>query len=154
MLSLTSGLSASQQEIEELQRVFLLLDKDNSGTLNVDELQNITQTEFGKQFIGMTKNDWEEVIKSCDMNGNGVIDFQEFISACLNRKVLVDQNDVRKAFQIIDANKDGKVTKQDFEQLFNSHKKYGGRNMDCKLWEELLMEADKDGDGVITFDDF
>jgi Ca2+-binding EF-hand superfamily protein len=46
------------------------------------------------------------------------------------------------------------VTKQDFEQLFNSHKKYGGRNMDCKLWEELLKEADKDGDGVITFDDF
>jgi calcium-dependent protein kinase len=90
VLSLTSGLSASQQEIEELQRVFLLLDKDNSGTLNVDELQNITQTEFGKQFQGMTKNDWEEVIKSCDMNGNGVIDFQEFISACLNRKVLVD----------------------------------------------------------------
>jgi len=23
----------------------------------------------------MTKKDWEQVIKSCDMNGNGVIDF-------------------------------------------------------------------------------
>jgi hypothetical protein len=46
------------------------------------------------------------------------------------------------------------VTKQDFEKVFNSHKKYGGRNMDGDLWEELLKETGKDGDGVITFDDF
>jgi Ca2+-binding EF-hand superfamily protein len=48
VLSLISGLSAPKEEIEELQRVFLLLDKDNSGTLNVEELQRITETEFGK----------------------------------------------------------------------------------------------------------
>jgi calcium-dependent protein kinase len=102
----------------------------------------------------MTKEDWNLVIKSCDMNGNGVIDFQEFISACLNRKALVNNTEIRKAFQIIDANKDGQVSKQDFEQVFNSHKKYGGKNMDGQLWEELLEEADKNGDGVISFDDF
>ena len=39
-------------------------------------------------------------------------------------------------------------------QVFNSHKKYGGRNMDEQLWKELLEEADKNRDGVISFDDF
>lgn len=75
MLSLVSGLSATKEELEELQREFLRLDKDNSGTLNIEELQKITESEFGKQFKNMTTEDWRLVIKSCDMNGNGVIDF-------------------------------------------------------------------------------
>ena len=29
------------------------------------------------------------------MNGDGVIDFQEFISACVDRKALVHKKDVR-----------------------------------------------------------
>lgn len=32
--------------------------------------------------------DWDEIIEQCDYNGDGVIDFQEFISACIDRKVL------------------------------------------------------------------
>lgn len=32
--------------------------------------------------------DWDEIIDQCDYNGDGVIDFQEFMSACIDRKVL------------------------------------------------------------------
>jgi Ca2+-binding EF-hand superfamily protein len=46
----------------------------------------------------MKSEDWEKVIMECDMNGDGVIDFQEFISACVDRKVLVHKKDVRQAF--------------------------------------------------------
>lgn len=31
---------------------------------------------------------WDEIIEHCDFNGDGVIDFQEFMSACIDRKVL------------------------------------------------------------------
>jgi Ca2+-binding EF-hand superfamily protein len=55
--------------------VFLRLDEDHSGTLNVRELQKITDSEFGKQFKDMTQADWAEVIRSCDMNGDQEIDF-------------------------------------------------------------------------------
>lgn len=58
--------------------------------------------------------DWEEIIQECDLNGDGVIDFQEFISACLDRKALVHKDDLKKAFQIIDHDKDGQVSLQDF----------------------------------------
>jgi len=36
-----------------------------------------------------------------------VIDFQEFISACIDRKVLKNQGDVKMAFKLLDTNKDG-----------------------------------------------
>lgn len=75
MLSLVSGLSASKQEIEEIQREFLRLDKGNRGTLSLDDIKNITESEFGKKYQNMTCQDWEQVIQECDMNGDGVIDF-------------------------------------------------------------------------------
>ncbi len=60
------------------------------------------------------------------MDGDGVIDFQDFISVCLDRKALIDKNKLRMAFSIIDANKDGMLTYSDFQSLFNSYDQYGG----------------------------
>jgi hypothetical protein len=39
--------------------------------------------------------DWPTIIDCCDYNGDGVIDFQEFISACIDRKVL--SNNTRRS---------------------------------------------------------
>jgi calcium-dependent protein kinase len=95
--------------------------------------------------------DWDAVITECDYNNDGVIDFQEFISACIDRKVLSNKQDVKIAFRILDTNKDGTISLEDFDDLFNS---YGGAKMDNEIWTNLLAEADKNGDGVVSFDEF
>ena len=51
-------------------------------------------------------------------------------------------------------NKDGEITLDDFKQLFNSYDQYGGKQMDEELWKHLLMEADRSGDGKVTFEEF
>jgi Ca2+-binding EF-hand superfamily protein len=121
----------------------LRLDRDKSGTLNRIELEEMTDPKLTKKY----NIDWPTIIDCCDYNGDGVIDFQEFISACIDRKVLSNQDDVRKAFKIMDTNADGTLSLDDFDDLFNS---YGGAKMDTKLWDTLLMEADKNGDGVVS----
>ena len=73
------------------------------------------------------------------------------MSACIDRRVLNNKEDIRIAFKILDANKDGTISLDDFDDLFNS---YGGAKMDEDIWENLLMEADKNGDGVVSFDEF
>ena len=95
--------------------------------------------------------DWDDIIQVCDYNGDGVIDFQEFISACIDRKVLSNKSDVKVAFRILDTNKDGTITLEDFDDLFNS---YGGSKMDNDVWGNLLAEADKNGDGKVSFEEF
>lgn len=85
------------------------------------------------------------------MNGDGVIDFQEFISACLDRKALVHKEDLVKAFQIIDHDKDGQVSREDFQQLFRGKT---GAQLDESMWDQLLKEADKNGDGTIGYEEF
>lgn len=48
---------------------------------------------------------------------------------------------LKRAFQVIDVDKDGHITYDDFHNLFNTHDKYAGRRFDRELWEELLREA-------------
>lgn len=80
-----------------------------------------------------------------------MIDFQEFISACLDRKALVHKEDLVKAFQIIDHDKDGQVSREDFQQLFRGKT---GTQLDESMWDQLLREADKNGDGTIGYEEF
>lgn len=65
--------------------------------------------------------------------------------------MLSNKQDVKIAFRILDTNKDGTISLEDFDDLFNS---YGGAKMDNEIWTSLLAEADKNGDGVVSFDEF
>lgn len=123
MLSLVSGLSVTQDELDNLQKEFIRLDTDKSGTLTKNELEAMTNSKLAKRY----NLDWDVIIKECDQNKDGVIDFQEFISACIDRKVLQNNEDVRMAFKLLDTNKDGQISLDDFDDLFNS---YGGAKMD------------------------
>jgi hypothetical protein len=52
---------------------------------------------------------------------------------------------------MLDYNGDGVISLDDFENLFNS---YGGARMNTNIWNNLLMEADKNGDGTVSFHEF
>ena len=71
MLSLISGLSATQEELDTLQREFLRLDKDKNGTLNKYELEQMTSSKIHQGY----NIDWDDIIRECDSNHDGVIDF-------------------------------------------------------------------------------
>lgn len=95
--------------------------------------------------------DWDSIIQTCEQNGQGGVDYQAFISACIDKKVLLNQEDVKKAFKMLDTNGDGVISLDDFNNLFNS---YGGAKMNQQIWQNLLMEADKNGDGTVNFQEF
>lgn len=94
---------------------------------------------------------WDTIIEECDQNGDGQIDFQEFMSACINRKALMNQGDVKIAFNILDENNDGQISLEDFNDIFCS---YGGAKMDNDVWQQLLQEADRNYDGAVSEGEF
>lgn len=145
VLNLISGLSTGKDEIEKLQKEFIKLDSDRSGTLSMQELKKMARAnKNGDQ-------DWNFIFEEIDQNGDGVIDFEEFLQAFIDKKVLTEEKQVKMAFNLLDYNKDGTISLDDFDDLFNS---YGGARMDRDMWYSLLGEADKNGDGVVSFPEF
>jgi calcium-dependent protein kinase len=147
VLSLVAGLSASPQELKEMESEFLRLDKNKTGNLKIDDLKKICEMDIGKKYSCFKHTDWAEIFKGVDLNGDGVIDFQDFTSACVDRKTLYKDHEVRKAFSIIDTNKDGVLSLSDFQELF---KTYG---FNQHKWTEILP-CGKNGDNQIDFDEF
>ena len=96
--------------MKQLQEEFIRLDRDNTGVLTLEDIKRISESEFGKQYSKKNKVDWQQIIEECDLDGDGQIDFQDFVAACLDRKALVQKGNLKQAFQIIDTNKDGEVT--------------------------------------------
>ena len=81
VLSLVSGLTATQEELHILQREFIRLDKNKTGTLSKHQLETMTNKKLQNQY----DIDWDKIIEQCDSKGDKAIDFQEFMSACINR---------------------------------------------------------------------
>merc|ERR1739838_145513 len=59
---------------EEIDRVFKLFDKDRNGTLESDDLSRVCK-ELGED---MSEEDIREVITRMDVNGDGVVDLDDF----------------------------------------------------------------------------
>ena len=116
-------------------------------SLTKDELEEMTSTKLVDRY----DLDWDAILDECDTNRDGVIDFEEFIGACIDKKVLSSTEDLHKAFNLLDTNHDGVISLDDFDDLFSS---YGGAKMDQELWHDLLMEADRNDDGKVSFDEF
>jgi len=98
VLSLVAGLAVSNTELEHMQHEFLRLDKDKTGTLKIEDIKKIADSDAGKIYESFNHDDWDQILKGVDLNGDGVIDFQDFISACVDRRALVKRDEVKKAF--------------------------------------------------------
>ena len=54
---------------DRLQKAFKMFDKDDSGTIDIEEIKGL---------FGGNETTWKRVIKDIDENGDGCVDFQEF----------------------------------------------------------------------------
>lgn len=75
---LSSRIARKLQSSEDrLRKVFKLLDFDSSGTISAKELKGaLDSIDLSEQ---MSDDKCDELINECDQNGDGEIDFEEFI---------------------------------------------------------------------------
>ena len=79
----------SEKIKKELRQLSDIYDVDKSGTLTVDELRNAMSSSFLFESTGdeplsstaasITTTDFERIVLSSDMDGDGVIDFDEWV---------------------------------------------------------------------------
>lgn len=135
-------------EIRRLGRSFKKMDVDKSGSLTVEEFMKLPGLQQNP-LVG-------RVIDIFDTDGNGEVDFIEFVKGTSQFSVKGDEEQkLRFAFRIYDIDNDGYISNG---ELFYVLKMMVGNNlMDWQLQQlvdKTILVVDKDGDGRISFQEF
>ncbi|KAI9332063.1 hypothetical protein BDR26DRAFT_869592 [Obelidium mucronatum] len=134
-------------QIAEFKEAFSLFDKDGDGTITTKELGTVMRS------LGQNPTDGElqDMINEVDGDGNGNIDFEEFITMMARKLKDSDaEAEIREAFRVFDKDGVGYITVAQLRQVMQNL----GENLTEQEINEMFSEADIDGDGRIDFDEF
>jgi len=135
-------------ELERLKKRFLKLDADGNGSIDRNEFLSIPQIANNPLASRM--------ITIFDEDGGGTVDFQEFVSGLSAFSSRGGREEkLGFAFKVYDMDRDGYISNG---ELFLVLKMMVGNNLkDAQLQQivdKTIMEADKDGDGKLSFEEF
>uniref|UniRef100_K3ZY13 EF-hand domain-containing protein n=1 Tax=Setaria italica TaxID=4555 RepID=K3ZY13_SETIT len=99
----------------------------------------------------MTEEQINQMIADVDKDGSGAIDYEEFehmMTAKIGERD--SKEELTKAFRIIDQDRNGKISNIDIQRIA----KELGVNLTLDEIQDMVQEADRNGDGEIDFDEF
>jgi len=134
----------SEDDVAALKKSFTEMDENGDGEITVDELKR-AMTKHSGLFKGELKSDEvQRILKMADVNGDGVLNFQELMMTCVSRKLQNKEERLWEAFCKLDLNGDGKITAEEIASVVEDKDKAAA----------LIAEVDKNGDGVVDYDEF
>ena len=128
--------------------LFRSLDTDNSGTLSPAELKEGFSVLFGTE-IADIDGEVERIMKQADLDGSGVIEYSEFVSATLDRQQLLSKERLELAFRAFDLDNSGTISASELKEVLGK-----SHNYDDEVWTKIISEVDLNGDGVIDLLEF
>eukprot|EP00826_Nyctotherus_ovalis_P037228 TRINITY_DN3382_c0_g4_i6.p1 TRINITY_DN3382_c0_g4~~TRINITY_DN3382_c0_g4_i6.p1 ORF type:complete len:127 (+),score=45.59 TRINITY_DN3382_c0_g4_i6:144-524(+) len=98
-----------------------------------------------------TKAELVDMINEVDEDGNGVIDFNEFLVLLSgNMKESDEAEELAEVFRVFDKDRDGQLSSEELRHvMLNLGEKLSDEEVD-----EMLKEADVNKDGSIDFEEF
>lgn len=137
----------TEQKIAEFRETFDLLDKDSNGRITTEDLI-VMMRSLGQN---PTESELRDMIDPLDGDGDGEIDFDEFLTVMASKTKATDTEDeLRCAFEALDRNHDGYITGAELNEAMV---RLGERFTDEEV-EAMIREADLNGDQMIDFGEF
>jgi Ca2+-binding EF-hand superfamily protein len=90
-----------------------------------------------------------EIVNRLDQDEDGNIDYTEFLASCIERQKQISLDNLEIAFNMFDIDRSGTITINEIKMILND-----GENQDDAIYQEILNEADSNGDGVIDLKEF
>ena len=134
----------SAQEIKELREAFIVLDTDGDGHLTRAELQR------GFSTLSLSaSSELEDILASCDIDMNGMIDYSEFLTGALDWQKHLSEEILENAFRAYYTDHSGSISIREIKQFLGVK---DGEPDD--IWNKILQEADENGDGEVSMGEF
>ncbi|TKW17341.1 hypothetical protein SEVIR_5G359900v4 [Setaria viridis] len=137
----------SDDQIAEFKEAFSLFDKDGDGCITTKELGAVMRS-LGQN---PTEAELQDMITEVDSDGNGTVDFPEFLGLMARKMRDSDsEEELREAFRVFDKDQNGFISAAELRHVMAN---LGERLADAEV-DEMVREADVDGDGSINYDEF
>ncbi|XP_008324868.2 caltractin [Cynoglossus semilaevis] len=141
------NIELTEEQRQEIKEAFDLFDTDGTGTIDVKELK-VAMRALGFE---PKKEEIKKMIADIDKEGSGTIDFSDFLSMmALKMSEKDSKEEIMKAFRLFDDDCTGKIS---FKNLKRVAKELGENLTDEEL-QEMIDEADQDGDGEVNEQEF
>jgi centrin-1 len=137
-----------EEALEEIREAFNLFDTDGKGAIDVRELKaafralgfQIKKSEIRQLFIDLDK----------DLS-SALVTYDEFLEMVTPRMLNRDsREEIMKVFALFDDDNTGAVSFKNLKRIANEL----GENLTDEELQEMVDEADRDGDGVINEEEF
>ena len=137
----------NEEKVNEFKEAFEIFDKNKDGYITTKELGDIMKN------LGQNPSEAElqDMINEVDIDGNGTINFKEFLGLMARKMRDTDsQEELIEAFKVFDRDGNGLISANELQHVMTSL----GENITEEEVEEMIKEADKDGDNYINFEEF
>lgn len=139
-----------KEETSVLNDIFRKIDLNNDGKLSREELISGYREAFGEgesdEQIAEIVND---VFEKYDVDGSGFLEYTEFVAATMDREKLMSDESLKKAFEVYDTDKSGAIDARELRAILG-----GEGGFDDEVWNQIIGEVDKNGDGEIELAEF
>lgn len=137
----------SEKEICDLRRKFKALDKQKDGMITLDEVRDAMR-EAGHLVV---EADLQAMFASIG-GAQGRISWNEFLSALLCKRMMLQESQLREIFRKFDVENTGRVSVQTLQKALKGTTKNG--HLRQQELEEIFSEIDKNKDGYLDFYEF
>jgi calmodulin len=137
----------TEDKIAEFKEAFEIFDKNKDGFITIKELGEIMKN------LGQTPTEAEltDMINEVDIDGNGNIDFKEFLGLMARKMRDTDtEEELIEAFKVFDRDGNGLISATELKHVMVSL----GEKITDEEVDEMIKEADIDGDGYINYEEF
>ena len=139
----------SEQEICELHEAFNIFDVESDGSIDSKHL--IILMNSLKQYP--SQKELEKILNEFNIDKNGQIYFNQFLKIMAKRLKNIKEDEdryLKNLFSNLDRNNNGLISIHEIRYIVT----HSNENISEKDIETIMKEADTDGDGLISFEEF
>ncbi|GMH63312.1 hypothetical protein TL16_g03679, partial [Triparma laevis f. inornata] len=132
---------------EEIKEAFQLFDTEGKGSIDIKELK----AAFRALGFQVKKAEIKQMMGDVDKSEAETVSFDDFIEMCGPKMIGRDtREEIMKVFSLFDDDTTGAISFRNLKRVATEL----GENLTDEELQEMIDEADRDGDGLINEDEF